>query len=114
LEVARRLSRRGARKLTLTTRQATISQHRQAVLDELRGQGVQVSVVQADAARREDVERLFERWKDPDARLAGVFHLTGVLSDGVLLQQSWDKFESVLGPKSDGARLLHEFTADWN
>ena len=44
--------------------------------------------------------------------LGGVIHSVGVLSDGALANQTWDKFEEVLWPKMLGAWHLHRATED--
>ena len=49
--------------------------------------------------------------------MRGVFHCAGVLDDGVLAQQSWQRFVRVMTPKVDGAWNLHQATRhlslDW-
>ena len=42
--------------------------------------------------------------------LRGVIHAAGVLADGALVQQSWERFEQVLAPKVWGTWDLHELT----
>jgi acyl carrier protein len=69
---------------------------------------VTVAVVQADVARREDVARVLAGLPAP---LAGIFHLAGVLDDGVLQQQDARRLAAVLAPKVDGAWHLHELSA---
>ena len=44
--------------------------------------------------------------------LGGVIHSVGVLSDGALGNQSWERFEQVLWPKVLGAWHLHRATED--
>lgn len=44
--------------------------------------------------------------------LKGVIHAAGVLDDGLIGDQTWDRFEKVLAPKVIGGRLLHRFTKD--
>jgi aryl carrier-like protein len=41
-----------------------------------------------------------------------VIHSVGVLDDGALLQQRWERFVPVLAPKLQGAWNLHELTAE--
>jgi acyl carrier protein len=43
--------------------------------------------------------------------LRGVIHSAGALDDGVLLQQSWNRFATVFAPKVTGSLLLHRLTA---
>jgi acyl carrier protein len=45
-------------------------------------------------------------------RLRGVFHLAGVLDDGLLREQTLDRFDRVLAAKALGAWNLHELTRD--
>ncbi len=42
--------------------------------------------------------------------LKGVIHAAGVLEDGLVADQTWERFEKVLAPKIVGASLLHEAT----
>ncbi|MCP4210913.1 MAG: KR domain-containing protein, partial [Halieaceae bacterium] len=42
--------------------------------------------------------------------LRGVIHAAGVLDDGVLSEQNWERFETVLKPKVLGGHYLHEAT----
>jgi acyl carrier protein len=42
--------------------------------------------------------------------VAGLVHCAGVLDDGVLLRQTWPRFEAVLGAKATGAWNLHRAT----
>ena len=54
---------------------------------------------------------MLRRVRGSGRRLAGVFHLAGVLRDGALVNQEWSRFEEVLGPKARGAWHLHRHTA---
>ncbi len=42
--------------------------------------------------------------------MRGVIHAAGVLDDGVLNEQNWERFETVLKPKVLGGHYLHEAT----
>jgi polyketide synthase 12/myxalamid-type polyketide synthase MxaB len=108
LEVAGWLTRRGARHLVLQGRRPP-SPAQEAALGELRASGAEVAVVQGDVSRPEDVTSALAAGGRP---LRGVFHCAGVLDDGVLLQQRWDRFASVMGPKVAGSWNLHRLTAE--
>jgi len=106
LLVARWLAERGAKNLVLVGRRPPDAAA-QAQLDALTQAGVNVTIAQADvtqAARMADVLAAIE------LPLVGVIHSAGVLDDGVLRQQTWDRFETVLGPKVQGAWHLHRLT----
>ncbi len=42
--------------------------------------------------------------------LRGIIHAAGILNDGILQQQTWERFEKVLAPKAQGAWNLHVLT----
>ena len=44
--------------------------------------------------------------------LRGIIHAAGVLDDGVLTEQRWERFENVLKPKAMGAWVLHQLSKD--
>jgi acyl carrier protein/NAD(P)-dependent dehydrogenase (short-subunit alcohol dehydrogenase family) len=66
--------------------------------------------VQVDIAQRDQVEKLLQRLKENVPPLRGVVHAAGVLDDGILLEQSWSRYETVMAPKVDGAWNLHRLT----
>lgn len=45
-----------------------------------------------------------------DRPVRGIFHAAGSLDDGVLLQQTWDRFQTVMSAKVQGAWNLHRLT----
>jgi acyl transferase domain-containing protein/SAM-dependent methyltransferase/acyl carrier protein len=104
LEVADWLAARGARHLALVGRRPPGEQAARR-LAALREGGVQVEVALADVARPAEVEHLLAALA-PLPPLAGIFHCAGVLADGILLQQDWERFRRVLAPKVDGAWAL--------
>jgi myxalamid-type polyketide synthase MxaB len=111
LEVAGWLSAQGARHLMLVGRSAPSVEAR-AVIEQLQASGVSVAVRSADVSRTEEVGRLLAEVEASMPPLRGVVHAAGVLDDGVLVQQSWERFERVMAPKVAGAWNLHELTAD--
>ncbi|RQX26092.1 hypothetical protein DLJ57_23620, partial [Micromonospora chalcea] len=111
LETARWLAGRGARHLALLGRSRP-SAYAGQVLDELRGQGVDVQVRQADIARHEDVTAVLADLDRTMPPLAGVVHAAGVLDDGLMLQLDRARFRAVAAPKVDGAWHLHRATLD--
>jgi len=110
LEVARWLAGEGARHLLLMGRSAPSAEARRR-LAELEAAGAQVETTQADVARPEDVARALGTIP-AERPLRGVIHAAGVLADGVLLNQKWERFAAVLGPKVAGAWNLHVATRE--
>ena len=66
----------------------------------------------ADVSDEVQLDKMLERIGNELPPLAGVVHSVGVLSDGALTNQNWDRFETVLCPKILGAWHLHRATRD--
>ncbi|MGC2331289.1 MAG: SDR family NAD(P)-dependent oxidoreductase, partial [Candidatus Acidiferrales bacterium] len=111
LYLAHWLVERGARSLVLVGRSEP-SSPAQEFLQWAKSQGVDARAERADISRTEDVKRVLSRMSNAMLPLRGIVHTAAVLEDGVLTQQSWERFEHVLAPKVDGAWALHELTAD--
>jgi len=108
LITAMRLAERGARHLVLVGRRAP-GAAALVQLDAMRALGAQVKVVQADVSRTDEVARVLALI-DERHPLRGVVHSAGVLEDGALQQQDWNRFVRPLGPKVEGAWALHALT----
>ncbi|MGC1781772.1 MAG: SDR family NAD(P)-dependent oxidoreductase, partial [Acidobacteriaceae bacterium] len=80
------------------------------LFEKLRNPGTVISVCQGDVTKEADVRAAFGLVKKYPLR--GIFHCAGVLDDGVLLQQNWERFERVLAPKIAGAWNLLRLSAD--
>jgi hypothetical protein len=74
----------GARHLVLTSRNGPATPEAEDFLAKLRGRGVDVQVVLADAGSPEDVKRLLTEISLAGHPLKGVFHLAMVIDDGPL------------------------------
>ena len=84
----------------------------QEVIDALRRQGADVRVELADMTSPAAIDHMLVRVDSDMPPLAGVIHSVGVLSDGSLGNQTWERFEQVLWPKVLGAWHLHQATLD--
>jgi NAD(P)-dependent dehydrogenase (short-subunit alcohol dehydrogenase family)/acyl carrier protein len=109
LAVARHLVDGGADHVILIGRRPPSADASETVA-ELERSGATVAVLQADVADATDVRRVIETISATGIPLRGVLHAAGVTDDGAIVQQTWERFERVLAPKVDGARLLHEAT----
>ena len=108
LETAKRLASRGAGHVVLTSRSG---QAPADTVTELEAAGCEVTVCASDVSRASDVESLLSRIIDSGRPLRGIIHAAGVLADGMVLGQTWSRFEQVLAPKLDGTLNLHRQTA---
>jgi NADPH:quinone reductase-like Zn-dependent oxidoreductase/acyl carrier protein len=107
--VARWLVARGARHLVLAGRSDVADAPQARAIRELETSGARVHAVSADVA---DEASMAGVWASLDGLppLRGVVHAAGVVDDGLLTHQTWERFERVLAPKVRGAWLLHEHT----
>ena len=111
LQVAAWMVQRGARHLFLMGRSEPGVEVRQTV-DALQDNGARLTAVQGDVSRPEDVQRILADIQADGPALRGIVHAAGVLDDGVLLQQNWQRFARVLAAKVRGAWLLHHYSQD--
>ncbi|WP_424097233.1 SDR family NAD(P)-dependent oxidoreductase [Moorena producens] len=109
LLVARWMVEKGAKHLVLVGR----SSPNHAVLKkltELEQAGASVVVEKADVSEFEAMGRVLSKINQSSLPLRGVIHSAGMLSDGVLQNQSWSSFEKVMAAKVQGAWHLHQLT----
>jgi NADPH:quinone reductase-like Zn-dependent oxidoreductase/SAM-dependent methyltransferase len=111
LAVAGWLVTRGAKAVVLMGRRAP-SEAAAVAIDALRADGAAVRVVQADVASAPEVGRMLAEARASLGPVRGVIHAAGQLDDGVLLQQDWARFTTVMAAKVTGAWNLHAATLD--
>ncbi|MCY3867998.1 MAG: SDR family NAD(P)-dependent oxidoreductase [Gemmatimonadetes bacterium] len=109
--VADWLADRGAGAIALNGRRAP-DPEAEEVIRRLRERGVKVQVEIADVTDADAIDEMMARIDETLPPLGGVIHSVGVLSDGALTNQSWERFETVLWPKILGAWHLHRATLD--
>ncbi len=109
--VARWMVERGARNLMLVGRRGSTNDAG-SKLKELEKSGAQIVVAQADVSSHADVVRLLADINKSMPPLKGIFHAAMVLDDGVILNQTKERFERVMAPKVEGAWNLHTLTQD--
>ncbi len=99
----------GAKHIVLMGRSEP-SENAKDLIAAWREAGTQVIIAKGDVSRESDVCEVLEQIQSTMPSLRGVVHAAGVLDDGVLSQQSWPRFKTVLAPKADGAWHLHSQT----
>ena len=106
IALARWLAERGARHIALVQR----SEPSPAVREQLRALsalGAEISTFSVDVAQRDQVAALMLSLKSKLPPLRGIVHAAGALDDGVIAQQTMQRFERVFAAKALGARWLH-------
>jgi short-subunit dehydrogenase/acyl carrier protein len=110
LHVARWLARAGIPHLVLSGRRGMDTPGAAEAVAELEALGTHVTVAAVDVADRDALGQVLQaipaQWP-----LRGVVHAAGVLDDGILAEQTAERFAQVLSPKVSGAWNLHELTA---
>ena len=109
LRVARWLVEKGARHLILMGRQGATAAIAPQI-EELEGTGASVTCLRADVSDESQMRAVFADLAIAAPPLFGIIHAAGVLEDGVLQQQTWERFARVMAPKVQGAWNLHAFT----
>ena len=108
LQVAQYLATHGACHLVLTGRSGVSTDDQRSTLKALEDAGVKIEVFAADVSNVDDVKKVISSMPN----LRGIVHAAGILDDGMLMQQSPDRFIKVSGPKVSGAWNLHSQTLD--
>ncbi|MFC3587091.1 SDR family NAD(P)-dependent oxidoreductase, partial [Streptantibioticus rubrisoli] len=109
--VARWLAGNGAQHLVLTSRRGPDAPGAAELRGEIKELGAEVTIAACDAADRDALAALLADIP-ADRPLTAVVHAAGVLDDGVLDALTPERFATVLGPKADAARNLHELTRE--
>ena len=102
---------RGGRCLALAGHNEPSEEARRAIV-ELEQMGARVLALRCDVSSGSEVEKLLAEVNRTMPPLSGVFHCAGLLEDGVLIRQDWDRFARVMAPKVAGAWNLHALTRD--
>jgi myxalamid-type polyketide synthase MxaB len=109
LLVARWLVDQGARHLILIGR-SDVKPEIASQISDLEQAGATITTIQADVSDMLQMTVVFSDIVKTAPPLRGIIHAAGVLDDGVLQQQTWQRFRKVMAPKVQGAWNLHILT----
>lgn len=107
------LANKGASHVVLVSRRPP-NESTLELVSEIEKLDCRVMIHQADSSSREDMQQLCNKFGTDWPALKGVIHAAGLLDDGLIADQSWERFEKVLEPKVLGASLLDELTRDFD
>ncbi len=105
------LIRRGVHHIIITSR-SECSADTKALIDRARKKHVFIKHYQADASNYQQMEHLIAEIEQSSKPLQGIFHLAGIVRDGLLVNLSDEEMQSVLSAKMDSALILHQLTKD--
>ena len=106
LETAKALADAGAKNLVLLGRSAP-NEAAQAVIDKLAEQDIDVRTFSVDLSDQQTLIEVFASIHHTLPPVKGILHAAGILDDGVITQQNWERFEKVFAPKVQGTWNLH-------
>jgi acyl transferase domain-containing protein/NADPH:quinone reductase-like Zn-dependent oxidoreductase/acyl carrier protein len=110
--LARHLVQAGrAAQVVLASRSGATAPGAAALAADLAATGTRVQLVACDAADLPALAALLDHITQAGP-LTSVFHLAGVLDDGVITSLTPDRVDNVMRPKVDAAWNLHELTRD--
>ncbi len=104
------LVKRGARHLLLLSRRGSSAETQETIL-RLRVAGAHITTASVDVTDRAALKAILLSIP-AEAPLKGILHAAGVLHDRSLLNQTYDSFVEVAGPKWLGAWNLHTLTQE--
>jgi len=116
IEIASWMVSRGARHLVLCSRRPN-SETVQRTIDILLEKGaVTIETLYFDIANAHECRSNILTLKEshPNLPFKGIFHCAGVLSDGIIANQTGEKIQEVLNPKWNGTWNLHRLSLELN
>tara|TARA_R110002049_G_scaffold4601_6_gene32873 strand:+ start:59422 stop:66123 length:6702 start_codon:yes stop_codon:yes gene_type:complete len=112
LEIAKWMVQHGAGNLVLSGRRESPSPTAVSVIEQLREQGANVTVMRCDITNAADVRSTLRKIDESLPRLRGVLHTAMVLQDRLLVDLDRETLQQVLRPKVLGGWNLHRETLD--
>ena len=99
----------GAKHLVLLSRHGASPEAEQDI-EGLRQKGAYVFIKQADVAEQSELQFVITEIQQTLPPLRGIIHAAGILDDGIVSEQRWDRFMRVFRPKIQGTWNLHTLT----
>ncbi|WP_131780551.1 SDR family NAD(P)-dependent oxidoreductase [Legionella bozemanae] len=100
---------RGARHIIITSR-SECSMDTKDLISSARKKQVYIRHYAADASNYQQMKQIFESIEQDSKPLRGVFHLAGVIKDGLIVNLRDEDVQTVLRAKMESAQILHQLT----
>jgi len=111
LTFAKWMVENGARNLVLVGRK-DVSEFAKERIAKMEAMGAKIVLAKGDISLENDVQKIIRDIAQSLPPLRGIMHLAGVLDDGVLQKQNWQRFAKVMDPKVKGTWNIHVHTQD--
>ncbi|WP_454785288.1 SDR family NAD(P)-dependent oxidoreductase [Legionella sp. WA2024007413] len=105
------LIHRGVQHIVITSRSES-SEDTKRIIEQARKKQVFIKHYQADASNYQKMEQIINDIEQNSKPLQGIFHLAGIVQDGLLVNLNDDEMQNVLSAKMDSALILHQLTKD--
>ncbi|WP_409371304.1 SDR family NAD(P)-dependent oxidoreductase [Legionella quinlivanii] len=103
------LIERGAKHIIITSR-SPCPPATENLIETARLKQVTIRHYQADASNYQQMEALFHEIQQKYPPLTAVFHLAGIVRDGLIINLSDEDLQTVLSSKMDSALILHQLS----
>lgn len=103
------LMRRGVKQIIMLSR-SECSMSTKILIENARQKHVCIQHYEADASNAQQMKKIFERIDLNSKPLKGVFHLAGVVHDGLIAHLTDEDIRKVFIAKRDSALILHQLT----
>lgn len=103
------LIRRGAKHIIITSRSKCPGET-ETLIENARQKQVHIKHYIADAGNYQKMERIIGELQQSSKPLKGIFHLAGLIQDGLILNLNDEAMQQVISAKTDGALILHQLT----
>ncbi len=108
LQLAEWFAEQGAEHLILMSRQTKLNESIKDKIAKIEQTGTKIHLAKADVSKESELKQVLEEIQP--APLRGIIHAAGVLDDGMIMSQNWQRFEKVINSKIYGAWNLHQLT----
>jgi acyl transferase domain-containing protein len=105
LKIASWMVKQGARHLVIIGRHTPSFQAKET-LEQLEQLGATINILQVDIAERDSLTSVFQAMPD-SLRLKGIIHCAGILDDGILQEQTWERLINVHQTTSAACSARH-------
>ncbi len=107
---ARHLAEQGAGAVVLTGRRKPSADVLKTIQEIESGGHTKIVTMQGNVSDESDLSRIFAHIDSELPPLRGVIHSAGITDDGMLANQSWERYRSVFEAKIAGSLYLHRQT----
>lgn len=104
------LIHRGAKNIIITSRSDCLSEDFKRFIESTKLKQINIEHYAVDASNYQQMEKIVQHIDQGLKPLKGIFHLAGVVKDGLIVNLNDENFQTVLNAKMESALILHQLT----